>query len=226
MKDNYCDYSAVIKKEPPIYDFCLYTPTFAFETTDDDGWIDTRFYMQTQQFKNHVPKEMSPMNLQRLEEFFKQSVGENGLVVEVGVWRQPNSPDKTSTQLFLELKSDTTDYLGIDLEDRPHVQGYKPRTSVLKMDSGNTEAISNIIRGLYNKPIDFLFIDGLHSVEQVKKELAFIPLVKKGGVIAFHDISFHAGPNVWMEAFDPAKFTIHKFRADDDWGVGVLVKNF
>lgn len=226
MKDNYIDYTPILRRDPPKYDFCLYTPAFAIPTHDDDGWIRQDYYQLTNQTRNPVSKEMSEMDLEKLEEFFKQSVGENGLVVEIGVWRNPHSSEKTSTQLFLELKSDTTDYLGIDIEPRPHVQGRKPNTTTLVMDSGRTDILKPYIQNTYNKPIDFLFIDGEHSVEQVKKELDLIYLVKKGGVIAFHDISCHAGPNLWIDAFDPAKFTIHKFRRDDDWGIGFLVKNF
>jgi hypothetical protein len=51
-------------------------------------------------------------------------------------------------------------------------------------------------------------------------------LVKKGGVIGFHDISPHAGPNMWMEAFDPMMFDIYKFRDTVDWGIGFLIKKF
>lgn len=41
----------------------------------------------------------------------------------------------------------------------------------------------------WKKPIDILFIDGSHAYEDVKADFdAFYPHVKKGGVIAFHDI--------------------------------------
>ena len=60
----------------------------------------------------------------------------------------------------------------------------------------------------------------------MKKEVAVINSVKKGGVIGFHDISVHCGPNMWIDAFDPNKFDIHKFRNDNDWGVGFLLKKF
>jgi hypothetical protein len=37
--------------------------------------------------------------------------------------------------------------------------------------------------------VDFLFIDGDHSYEGVKKDFEmYSPLVKSGGLIAFHDI--------------------------------------
>lgn len=39
-----------------------------------------------------------------------------------------------------------------------------------------------------NSKIDFLFIDGDHSYEGVKKDFdLYLPLMNKGGIIAFHD---------------------------------------
>ena len=41
--------------------------------------------------------------------------------------------------------------------------------------------------------IDFIFIDGDHSYEACKADIAaWAPLVKKGGVIAFHDFGSRA----------------------------------
>jgi hypothetical protein len=41
---------------------------------------------------------------------------------------------------------------------------------------------------LKNKLFDFVFIDGLHTYEQLKQDLEnYNPLVKKGGIIACHD---------------------------------------
>ncbi len=39
-----------------------------------------------------------------------------------------------------------------------------------------------------NETIDFCFIDGSHEYEDVKKDiLAYLPKVKKGGILAGHD---------------------------------------
>ena len=41
----------------------------------------------------------------------------------------------------------------------------------------------------WTTPIDILFIDGSHEYDDVKADFhAFFPFVKKGGIIAFHDI--------------------------------------
>ena len=45
-----------------------------------------------------------------------------------------------------------------------------------------------LIKGLWDKSIDFLFVDGDHSFESVKSDLElYEPFVTKGGVIACHD---------------------------------------
>jgi predicted O-methyltransferase YrrM len=45
------------------------------------------------------------------------------------------------------------------------------------------------VAATWTLPIDILFIDGSHEYEDVKADFeAFYPYVKKGGVIAFHDI--------------------------------------
>lgn len=225
MKDNYCDYTMILKKNPPLYDFCLYTPAYTMDLPDNDGWLPDMFYGVTKQSHNQVPEEVSDMNREKLLHFMKQCVSDNGLIVEIGVWRNPHSKG-TSTQLFLDNKKDTTTYLGVDIEPRPHVSGYKPNAMTIQFDSSRADELGKSIEILLQKKIDMLFIDGLHSVSQVQKELALIPYVKKGGVIGFHDISFHAGPNLWMDAFDPAKFDIYKFREDNDWGIGFIVKKF
>lgn len=216
----------MVKLEAPIYNFTLYTPVLKNNIVDNDGWINKEFYEYSNQQVNHVPSEVSLMNLLRIYDFLKAHVPENGLIVEIGVWRDPSS-SFTSTKVFLDNRPKGTVYLGIDIELRNHVITYGgEKTYMLYTDSADTENITKVVKETIKKEIDFLFIDGLHSVEQIKKELALIPLVKKGGVIGFHDIAFHCGPNVWIDAFDPTKFDIHKFYRDDDWGVGFLVKKF
>ena len=68
----------------------------------------------------------------------------------------------------------------------------------------NTNTVSSIITPIreysYNaveyvkEPIDFIFIDGDHSYDGVKRDLLdWIPKVKSGGTIAMHDIGWNCG---------------------------------
>jgi predicted O-methyltransferase YrrM len=56
--------------------------------------------------------------------------------------------------------------------------------------NSHEEIILNKVKNiLKNKKLDFLFIDGDHSYEGVKRDFEIYgPLVRKGGIIAFHDI--------------------------------------
>jgi len=60
---------------------------------------------------------------------------------------------------------------------------------LLRADSHNAETIDLIKTALGDRLIDFLFIDGDHTYEGVKMDFEmYSPLVRKGGIIAFHDI--------------------------------------
>jgi len=60
---------------------------------------------------------------------------------------------------------------------------------LIRADFHNPETLNKVKNILGNKMIDFLFIDGDHSYEGVKMDFEmYSPLVRKGGIIAFHDI--------------------------------------
>jgi predicted O-methyltransferase YrrM len=66
------------------------------------------------------------------------------------------------------------------------------RLHVIHGDSHNIRTHSRIARKLGLERLDFLFIDGDHSYEGVKRDFEmYSPLVNPGGVVAFHDIVEH-----------------------------------
>jgi len=66
------------------------------------------------------------------------------------------------------------------------------KLNLLLGDSHSEETLANIKHILGDEKLDFLFIDGDHSYEGVKKDFEmYSPLVRKGGLIAFHDIAEH-----------------------------------
>jgi len=81
--------------------------------------------------------------------------------------------------------------------------------------------------------LDFLFIDGDHSYEGVKKDFEmYSPLVKKEGIIAFHDIAPNGiseltggVPRFWKEI---EKKNCHQEiinnQNQEGFGIGVLIK--
>jgi len=85
---------------------------------------------------------------------------------------------------------------------------------------------------LRDNKVDFLFIDGDHSYEGVKKDFEmYSPLVKKGGIIAFHDIVPHP-PETRCEVnkfYNEIKYDYRHIEIVRDWaqkwaGIGVLFK--
>jgi predicted O-methyltransferase YrrM len=62
------------------------------------------------------------------------------------------------------------------------------QVSVMQADS-HLEATRDAVRGYFGEQLDFLFIDGDHSASSVQRDYElFAPLVRVGGLIAFHDI--------------------------------------
>jgi len=94
---------------------------------------------------------------------------------------------------------------------------------LLRMDSHKEETLKQVKAILGMTKLDFLFIDGDHTYEGVKKDFEmYSVLVKQEGIIAFHDIVPGSGENVG----GVPKFW-EKIRAQysgkeivEDWGQG------
>jgi cephalosporin hydroxylase len=63
------------------------------------------------------------------------------------------------------------------------------RIELLRADSHDPQTLTSVKSLLHGRPLDFLFIDGDHTREGVEADFEmYSPLVKEGGLIAFHDI--------------------------------------
>jgi predicted O-methyltransferase YrrM len=63
---------------------------------------------------------------------------------------------------------------------------------LLRGNSHLSQSLSEVESLLCGQKLDFLFIDGDHTYEGVKKDyLMYSPLVRKGGLIGLHDICVH-----------------------------------
>lgn len=70
--------------------------------------------------------------------------------------------------------------------------------------------------------LDFLFIDGDHTFEGVKQDYEmYSPLVRSGGVVAFHDACYTGHEAVQVERFVQTLSDLHTYQEDQN---GVAVK--
>lgn len=66
------------------------------------------------------------------------------------------------------------------------------RVCLLRADSHEGDTLEQVKAILGEREIDFLFIDGDHRYEGVKRDFEmYSPSVRKGGIVAFHDIVPH-----------------------------------
>lgn len=149
--------------------------------------------------------------------------------------------------LFSKLAAADARLISIDLPWGKFGLGYLPaqiplfrsfardqqRIILLREDSHSPATLDKVMAHLNGEKIDCLFIDGDHSYEGAKKDfLMYSKLVKRGGIIAFHDIV--PGPlelagevhRLWREIRD--QYEHQEFV--EDWnqggaGVGVLYWN-
>jgi cephalosporin hydroxylase len=89
----------------------------------------------------------------------------------------------------------------------------------IQSNSHNKETLEKV-KGNY----DLLFIDGDHAYESVKKDFEmYSPLVRKGGIIAFHDIFINHDVNIfWNEIKRNHNYL--EIKNNKPLGIGVILK--
>jgi len=101
---------------------------------------------------------------------------------------------------------------------------------LLRMSSHDSSTLDLVKETLSGKKLDFLFIDGDHTYDGVKKDFEmYSQLVRRGGIIAFHDIAKHP-PEIncnvdkfWLEIKKRYRNTeLIKDRNQGRCGIGVL----
>ena len=146
---------------------------------------------------------------------------------------------------FSKLAADDALIISIDLPKAKYGGGY-PKWKVpvyqsfkktdqtmflLREDSHQDSTLEKLKNILNGRLIDFLLIDGDHSYEGVKKDFEmYSPLVRKGGIIALHDIAVHppeANCNVsefWAQITPPFLKELIQDKKQGWGGIGVLEK--
>ncbi len=148
--------------------------------------------------------------------------------------------------LFMLARASAPDahLISLDLPNGEFGGGYSPiripiykwfargaqKVSLLRADSHAPESLEAVKRIMGSCKIDFLFIDGDHSYDGVKKDFdQYAPLVRPGGLIALHDVAKHPESHkcdvdlFWEEL--KGRFRTQEFieSKDQGWaGIGVV----
>jgi len=161
-----------------------------------------------------------------------------GVILEIGTARGG------TLFLWTYIASNDATIISIDLPGGPFGGGYpalrkflyksfareKQKIFLIRGDSHDPETLNKVKKILGNELIDFLFIDGDHTYEGVKKDFEMYgSLVRKGGIIAFHDIVPHP-PERGCEVskfWNEIKHGYRLYEIVKDWsqkwaGIGVL----
>lgn len=161
------------------------------------------------------------------------------VIVEIGSYRGGTLElwARLATDLVVSIDLPDTDFYGPahdlsamemrngDFAARfPHVHG-------ILSDSHDPATVYHLEQLLAGRPIDLLFIDGDHSYAGVSADYSmYAPLVRPGGIIAFHDAATvptraaNTGIDVrpFFLTLPPPRFMFH---AGADWGgIGAIVK--
>jgi cephalosporin hydroxylase len=99
---------------------------------------------------------------------------------------------------------------------------------LLRADSHSKQTFSTVSKLLNGRQLDLLFVDGDHSYRGVRTDFEmYAPFVRRGGIVAFHDIAVQPLPNevsrFWNEIKPhyQHKEILHS-TANDAMGIGVI----
>jgi predicted O-methyltransferase YrrM len=146
--------------------------------------------------------------------------------------------------LWTRLAQPDAIIVSIDLPGGKFGGGYNPRRASvyrrfprghqklhLLRENSHVTSTREKARALFaGNPVDFLFIDGDHTYEGVKKDWEmYSPLVRPGGLIVFHDIAGNYEDTQVKRLWDSVKpgFEHREYAVDPKgyYGIGVLVNH-
>lgn len=147
------------------------------------------------------------------------------IILEVGMWKGFSSEvfiKAFNPDLLITLERDHKHEDGVYFEDQKYHY-------LWDVDSGSEDTLNKVKNILDGKQVDFLFIDGGHLYSEVRKDiLNYMPLVKDGGIIAFHDILYFSDAcqvNPHWENLKKEYDYVEINRGNASTGFGIVFKN-
>lgn len=167
-------------------------------------------------------QEVTECNREALKQQFLKVKNNCKAILEIGIGR--NGKDSFAT-VFFENKNNDTKYVGVDIEDRSWLVDYGENIFTIQGNSSNYDEIVEIINDKFEiEKFDFIFIDGLHSLNQVLKDWEYTNLLSDTGIVGLHDTSHHIGPFLFISNLDKNKWNVIENACPQDYGIGFATK--
>lgn len=179
---------------------------------------------------SHLPEKLTPIvegfknfsekNHELLRNSLEDTIGISGIILEIGVDRDPES----STQTILAYRYGRS-YLGVDIDPRSVA---RPEDGVHFL-WGNSWEHGRVVRAMSSigganaliPPVSLLMIDGCHRIDACWNDWLYAEYVAPGGIVLIHDTRVFHGPRELAKAIDPSLFEVEWHFDDDpqDWGM-------
>ena len=141
--------------------------------------------------------------------------------LEIGVCRNGS---KSSTHTILRNLPDGGVYLGVDIEDKTFLDNSSKGIHTIKTSSSNYSEVVDRLKILGVEQLDFIFIDGWHSINQVLADWEYSNLLSEGGVVGFHDTTSHPGPHTFLKNLNTELWTVQPNLCPKDHGLGYCMR--
>jgi cephalosporin hydroxylase len=185
----------------------------SFQVEDRDADADEK--------TKYCTVEWSASNHSKLAELIQEKMAQksNLNVLEIGVDR--NAGD-SSTKCFKSNLRHEDKYLGVDIADRRHiVEGN--RINFIQTDAKDYQKVLEKLTSLNMLPIDILFIDGWHSLNQVLAELEYVQHMNDDGIVILHDTNGHPGPREVIRCIDKKEWDVRNHcPQENDYGLSSI----
>jgi predicted O-methyltransferase YrrM len=122
----------------------------------------------------------------------------------IGLWAQMMPAQGTLIGIDLKLSKGVEERIRLKMKPGQNLH-------LLELDSHSLETRMQLTNILGENRVDFLFIDGDHSYKGVRQDFEdYSPLVRPGGIVAFHDIipyvPDHSGPEAESQSIEVSQF--------------------
>jgi len=168
-----------------------------------------------------TPIEFTQANHDALQTAINQCKTPPKYFMEIGVCR---NGEASSTHTILKNVPEGGIYLGVDIADKSFLNNESKGIHTIQTSSSNYQQIVDKLKSLGVDKLDFLFIDGWHSINQVLADWEFSKIVSDDGVIGFHDTTAHPGPYFFINHLDREKWEVFPNLCPNDHGLGYCFK--